>query len=265
MFCSQVRKIVHHFRLGKIIDFEKRNYNAVCLCLIQIGKEFFVGLSQWTNEGGAKAVAAAFPEYPCVPIKVCAQNTCQQSFFFLQFYNRKCIRCAQWALQRSNAIFYIYIYLPTYLYCVLPNLFTPLSFVYYLNLSIYFVSTNRQKIMPILPMKLVWDQSKDLIFRLILIIANQNKKKNKTFLLIWKKNIQIPFKSYQNTIELHKIATRTFNAIGYSRCGVDCIRIRVVYASMFHVHIQTVASHRRRRRKKDSKRLGIISLYLHLR
>lgn len=34
------------------------------------GKEFFVGLSQWTNEAGAKAVAAAFPEYPCVPIKV---------------------------------------------------------------------------------------------------------------------------------------------------------------------------------------------------
>lgn len=34
------------------------------------GKEFFVGLSQWTNESGAKAVAAAFPEYPCVPIKV---------------------------------------------------------------------------------------------------------------------------------------------------------------------------------------------------
>lgn len=34
------------------------------------GKEFFVGLSQWTNEAGAKAVAAAYPEYPCVPIKV---------------------------------------------------------------------------------------------------------------------------------------------------------------------------------------------------
>lgn len=35
-----------------------------------VGKEFFVGLSKWTNEAGAKAVAAAFPEYPCVPIKV---------------------------------------------------------------------------------------------------------------------------------------------------------------------------------------------------
>lgn len=34
------------------------------------GREFFVGISQWTNEAGARAVAAAFPEYPCTPIKV---------------------------------------------------------------------------------------------------------------------------------------------------------------------------------------------------
>ncbi|XP_055617104.1 N(G),N(G)-dimethylarginine dimethylaminohydrolase 1 isoform X1 [Toxorhynchites rutilus septentrionalis] len=34
------------------------------------GREFFVGLSKWTNEAGARAVAAAFPEYPCAPIKV---------------------------------------------------------------------------------------------------------------------------------------------------------------------------------------------------
>ncbi|XP_044732595.1 N(G),N(G)-dimethylarginine dimethylaminohydrolase 1 [Chrysoperla carnea] len=34
------------------------------------GREFFVGLSEWTNEAGARAVAAAFPEYPCTPVKV---------------------------------------------------------------------------------------------------------------------------------------------------------------------------------------------------
>ncbi|XP_077299887.1 N(G),N(G)-dimethylarginine dimethylaminohydrolase 1 [Arctopsyche grandis] len=34
------------------------------------GKEFFIGLSQGSNEAGARAVAAAFPEYPCTPIKV---------------------------------------------------------------------------------------------------------------------------------------------------------------------------------------------------
>uniref|UniRef100_T1GRY2 Uncharacterized protein n=1 Tax=Megaselia scalaris TaxID=36166 RepID=T1GRY2_MEGSC len=34
------------------------------------GREFFVGLTERTNEGGAVAIAEAFPEYPCVPIKV---------------------------------------------------------------------------------------------------------------------------------------------------------------------------------------------------
>lgn len=34
------------------------------------GKEFFVGISDFTNEAGARAVAHAFPEFPCVPIKV---------------------------------------------------------------------------------------------------------------------------------------------------------------------------------------------------
>lgn len=46
--------------------------------LFILGREFFVGLSQWTNEAGAKAVAAAFPEYPCVPIKVSLEN-----FFYI--------------------------------------------------------------------------------------------------------------------------------------------------------------------------------------
>ena len=34
------------------------------------GREFFVGLSQYTNEAGAKAVAAAFPEFPCTIVMV---------------------------------------------------------------------------------------------------------------------------------------------------------------------------------------------------
>ena len=37
-----------------------------------LGKEFFVGLSERTNIGGARAVAAAFPEFPCTPVKVLA-------------------------------------------------------------------------------------------------------------------------------------------------------------------------------------------------
>ena len=38
-------------------------------CLF-LGREFFVGLSEWTNEAGARAVAAAFPDFPCTPVKV---------------------------------------------------------------------------------------------------------------------------------------------------------------------------------------------------
>ncbi|CAF4750679.1 unnamed protein product [Pieris macdunnoughi] len=34
------------------------------------GREFFVGICETTNEAGASAVAAAFPEFPCTPIKV---------------------------------------------------------------------------------------------------------------------------------------------------------------------------------------------------
>ena len=33
------------------------------------GREFFVGISQWTNTEGAVAVAATWPEYPCTPVK----------------------------------------------------------------------------------------------------------------------------------------------------------------------------------------------------
>ncbi|XP_026500274.1 N(G),N(G)-dimethylarginine dimethylaminohydrolase 1 [Vanessa tameamea] len=34
------------------------------------GREFFVGISETSNEAGACALAEAFPEFPCTPIKV---------------------------------------------------------------------------------------------------------------------------------------------------------------------------------------------------
>ncbi|XP_052752582.1 N(G),N(G)-dimethylarginine dimethylaminohydrolase 1 [Galleria mellonella] len=34
------------------------------------GREFFVGICETSNEAGASAVAEAFPEFPCTPIKV---------------------------------------------------------------------------------------------------------------------------------------------------------------------------------------------------
>lgn len=37
---------------------------------IFLGREFFVGISEFTNEDGARAVAMSFPEYPVTPIKV---------------------------------------------------------------------------------------------------------------------------------------------------------------------------------------------------
>ncbi|XP_050052051.1 N(G),N(G)-dimethylarginine dimethylaminohydrolase 1 [Dermacentor andersoni] len=38
------------------------------------GREFFVGISAWTNEAGARALAAAFPEYPVTPVKLPKRN-----------------------------------------------------------------------------------------------------------------------------------------------------------------------------------------------
>lgn len=49
-------------------SFKKKLHELIYFFIT--GREFFVGLSKWTNEAGARAVAAAFPEYPCVPIKV---------------------------------------------------------------------------------------------------------------------------------------------------------------------------------------------------
>lgn len=53
-----------------IVEISNKNAKLDGGDVLFTGKEFFVGLSQYTNEEGARAVAAAFPEYPCVPIKV---------------------------------------------------------------------------------------------------------------------------------------------------------------------------------------------------
>ncbi len=45
------------------------------------GREFFVGLSQWTNTEGAVAVAATWPEYPCTPVKVRRRSGFLKVFF----------------------------------------------------------------------------------------------------------------------------------------------------------------------------------------
>lgn len=42
----------------------------ICGMTWMSGRELFVGLSQRTNESGARAVAAAFPEFPVTPIRI---------------------------------------------------------------------------------------------------------------------------------------------------------------------------------------------------
>lgn len=49
------------------------------------GKEFFVGISEFTNEAGARAVANAFPEFPCVPIRVSLVSTFMIIFPWLEW------------------------------------------------------------------------------------------------------------------------------------------------------------------------------------
>lgn len=35
-----------------------------------LGREFFVGICETSNEAGASVLAETFPEFPCTPIKV---------------------------------------------------------------------------------------------------------------------------------------------------------------------------------------------------
>jgi len=62
-FCKYVN-------MSSTMVFIKDQNSEIFYAMLLAGREFFVGLSHFTNEAGARAVAAAFPEYPCVPIKV---------------------------------------------------------------------------------------------------------------------------------------------------------------------------------------------------
>lgn len=53
-----------------IIEIEDENAKLDGGDVLFTGKEFFVGISGRSNEAGARAVAAAFPEYPCTPVRV---------------------------------------------------------------------------------------------------------------------------------------------------------------------------------------------------
>ncbi|KAG6446530.1 N(G),N(G)-dimethylarginine dimethylaminohydrolase 1 [Manduca sexta] len=53
-----------------IIDQLDPEASICCSDVLFTGREFFVGISDTTNEAGASAVAEAYPEFPCTPIKV---------------------------------------------------------------------------------------------------------------------------------------------------------------------------------------------------
>lgn len=65
-----VRAIIKkELRPPQVLDIEDENAKLDGSDVIFTGKELFVGISKWTNEQGAKAVAECFPEYPCTAIK----------------------------------------------------------------------------------------------------------------------------------------------------------------------------------------------------
>lgn len=65
-----IKNVIKKELIIPVVEIEESTARLEGGDVLFTGREFFVGLSQWTNEDGAKAVASAFPEYPCVPIKV---------------------------------------------------------------------------------------------------------------------------------------------------------------------------------------------------
>ena len=49
--------------------------DADCNETLYLVREFFVGIGRSTNTEGALAVAATWPEYPCIPVKVLTSGT----------------------------------------------------------------------------------------------------------------------------------------------------------------------------------------------
>ncbi|XP_041987944.1 N(G),N(G)-dimethylarginine dimethylaminohydrolase 1 [Aricia agestis] len=53
-----------------VIEVDDPEAKLVGSDVLFTGREFFVGISESSNEAGASAVAEAFPEFPCTPIKL---------------------------------------------------------------------------------------------------------------------------------------------------------------------------------------------------
>ncbi|XP_022833144.1 N(G),N(G)-dimethylarginine dimethylaminohydrolase 1 [Spodoptera litura] len=68
---TKILKEILQNELGQtVIDQVDPDANISCADVLFTGREFFVGISENTNEAGASAVAETFPEFPCTPIKI---------------------------------------------------------------------------------------------------------------------------------------------------------------------------------------------------
>lgn len=67
---EEIKQIVKSELNLPIIEINDAEANLNGGDILWTGREIFVGLSNETNEAGARAVAAAFPEYPVTPVKV---------------------------------------------------------------------------------------------------------------------------------------------------------------------------------------------------
>ncbi|XP_021199837.3 N(G),N(G)-dimethylarginine dimethylaminohydrolase 1 [Helicoverpa armigera] len=65
-----LKEILQNDLCQTVIDQIDPEANISCSDVLFTGREFFVGISERTNEAGASAVAEAFPEFPCTPIKI---------------------------------------------------------------------------------------------------------------------------------------------------------------------------------------------------
>ncbi|KAJ8736972.1 hypothetical protein PYW07_000243 [Mythimna separata] len=68
---TKILKEILQKDLGQtVIDQVDPEANISCSDILFTGREFFVGISERTNEAGASTVAEAFPEFPCTPVKI---------------------------------------------------------------------------------------------------------------------------------------------------------------------------------------------------
>jgi len=68
--CLSVRAVLKKDLGLTVVDLESSEARLSGSDVLFTGREFFVGIGRSTNTEGALAVAATWPEYPCIPVKL---------------------------------------------------------------------------------------------------------------------------------------------------------------------------------------------------